>query len=160
MRARGPRSESCVLTTRRAGSGLEQLVDGLERLLVQLRYGGLHVVHSERKFQSHPTVPPGRLIDDPTEGKRSKGPVQARRPKTDKTDSAGATQVPTSPLSTHFLSTLLPPPPPPSTASPAQARARQRRMTAHQGWCLPHFPFRRRGRIDRAGSCNQFIRGI
>jgi hypothetical protein len=26
-------------------------------------YAGLHVVHSERKFQSHPAVPPGRLID-------------------------------------------------------------------------------------------------
>ncbi len=63
LRARGPRSESCVLTTRRAGSGLEPIVDGLERLLVQLGYGVLHVVHSERKFQSHPTVPPGRLID-------------------------------------------------------------------------------------------------
>jgi hypothetical protein len=57
----GPPSESCVLTTRIAGSGLEPIVDGPERLLVQLGYGVLHAVHSERKFQSHPTVPPGRL---------------------------------------------------------------------------------------------------
>ncbi len=39
------------------------IVVGLESLRVQLGYGDLHVVHSERKFQSHPTVPPGRLIE-------------------------------------------------------------------------------------------------
>ena len=36
---------------------------GLWRVRVLLGYDGFHVVHSERKFQSHPTVPPGRLIE-------------------------------------------------------------------------------------------------
>ena len=36
---------------------------GLWRVRVLLGYDGFHAVHSERKFQSHPTVPPGRLIE-------------------------------------------------------------------------------------------------
>ncbi len=37
------------------------IVDGLEGLGTS-RYADLPVVHSERKFQSHPAVPPARLI--------------------------------------------------------------------------------------------------
>ena len=40
----------------------EPMVVGLESLRVQLGHGDLLLVHSERKFQSHPTVPPGRLL--------------------------------------------------------------------------------------------------
>ncbi len=54
-----PRSEMCV---RRAGSGLaDSRVDGLEGSGTA-GYADLPVVHSERKFQSHPAVPPERLI--------------------------------------------------------------------------------------------------
>ena len=61
-RARGPHSESCVYrTSGRVRS--EPIVAGLVEIRVLLGYGGLHVIHSERKFQSHPTVPPGRLIE-------------------------------------------------------------------------------------------------
>ena len=38
------------------------IVDGLEGLGTA-RYADLPVVHSERKFQSHPAVPPARLIE-------------------------------------------------------------------------------------------------
>jgi hypothetical protein len=47
---------------RRAGSGLADS-RWAGKALVQLGYASFHVVHSERKFQSHPTVPPGRLIE-------------------------------------------------------------------------------------------------
>jgi hypothetical protein len=46
---------------RRAGSGLAD-----SRWARKFRYSWVRwppVVHSERKFQSHPTVPPGRLIE-------------------------------------------------------------------------------------------------
>ncbi len=38
------------------------IVDGLEGSGTA-GYAGLPVVHTERKFQSHPAVPPGRLIE-------------------------------------------------------------------------------------------------
>ncbi len=50
---------------------IRPIVVGQESIRVQLGYGGLLVVHSERKFQSHPTVPPGRLIEDLGSGAKS-----------------------------------------------------------------------------------------
>jgi hypothetical protein len=86
--------------------------------------------------------------NDPTEGKRSKGPVQACQPKTDKT---GTTQVPTRTLSIHFfmysLTSPTPPPPPPPPPPPhplysitgagsCSTKTAHHRMMAHHSWCL------------------------
>jgi hypothetical protein len=50
-----------LVPARRAGSGLAD-----SRWARRIRYSWVRwppVVHSEHKFQSHPTVPPGRLIE-------------------------------------------------------------------------------------------------